>query len=48
MQNISLALGKNGLENLVEEVLYLKKITREMIDELVHRVVNEPIEKRDQ
>jgi hypothetical protein len=48
VQNISLALGKNGLENLVEEVLDPKKITREMIDELAHRVVNEPVEKRDQ
>jgi len=51
VNNISLALGKNGLEMLVEEVMDPKKssvITLEMIEELAHRVAHEPIEKRDQ
>jgi hypothetical protein len=51
VNNISLALGKNGLEKLVEEVMDPKKsgtITREMIQELAHRVTHEPVEKRDQ
>lgn len=51
VNNISLALGKDGLERLVEEVMDPKKsstITREMIEELAHRVTHEPVEKRDQ
>ena len=50
VNNITLALGKNGLDKLVDEVMDPKKssvITREMIEELAHRVTHEPIEKRD-
>jgi hypothetical protein len=48
--NISLALGKNGLEKLVQEVMDPRKsgtVTPEMIDELAHRVAHEPVENRD-
>jgi hypothetical protein len=48
--NMSLALGKNGLEKLVKEVMDPKKssiITREMIRELAYRVTHEPVEERD-
>jgi hypothetical protein len=49
VNNITLALGKNGLENLVNEVFDKSKpiVTKEMITELAHRVTNEPIENRD-
>jgi hypothetical protein len=48
--NISLALGKSGLEKLVQKVMDPKKssiVTREMINELAHRVTHEPVENRD-
>ena len=50
VQNIVLGLGKNGLEKLVNEVMDPSKspvITREMIEELAHRVTNDPLEKRN-
>jgi hypothetical protein len=49
VNNIVLALGEHGLENLVKEVMDPAKspvITREMVNELAHRVANEPIEGR--
>jgi hypothetical protein len=49
--NISLALGKDGLEKLVNEVMDPKKssiIDQEMIDELAHRITHEPVERRNQ
>jgi hypothetical protein len=50
VKNISLGLGKNGLTKLVDEIMDPKKsdvITPEMIDELAHRMVHEPVENRD-
>jgi hypothetical protein len=49
VNNIVLALGKTGLEKLVEEVMDPAKsnvITREMVNALAHRVANEPVEAR--
>ncbi len=51
VNNMALALGKNGLEELIEEVMDPTKsstITKEMIEELAHRVTHEPVEMRDQ
>lgn len=48
--NISLALGKNGLEQIIERILDPAKypiITPEAVEELTHAVVNLPVEKRD-
>jgi hypothetical protein len=48
--NILRGLGKNGLEKLVTKVMDPNKspvITQEMINELVHRVTNEPLEMRE-
>jgi hypothetical protein len=48
--NILLALGKKGLEKLVEEVMDPKKssiVTHEMIEELARRVTREPVENRN-
>lgn len=48
--NIALALGKNGVEKLVNEVMDPRKyeiITPDMIKELAHRVIHEPVELRD-
>jgi hypothetical protein len=48
--NLGLALGKNGAARFVEEVLDPAKspvITREMLDELSHRITTEPLEARD-
>jgi len=48
-QNILLGLGKTGIEKLTKEVLDPTKsatITREMLAELAHRVVHEPLEAR--
>lgn len=49
VQNISLALGKDGLEKLITEVFDPSKsvITQEMIDEVARRATTEPVEKRD-
>lgn len=49
VENIALALGKDGLAKLVNEVMDPSKpiVTREMIDELAHRVTHEPVEERD-
>ena len=48
-KNMQLALGRDGLENLVSEVFDPSKpvITEEMIKELAHRITHEPVEKRD-
>jgi len=49
-KNISLGLGKTGIENLVNEVMDPAKstiITQEMINELAHRVTHEPVENRE-
>lgn len=47
-QNISLGLGRNGLEKLIREVLDPSEptITKEMIQELAHRISHEPFEQR--
>ena len=48
--NILRGLGENGLERLVNEVMDPNKspvMTQEMINELVRRVTNEPLEMRD-
>jgi hypothetical protein len=48
--NIVLALGKTGLEKLVNEVMDSAKstvITQEMVNELAHRVAHEPVEARN-
>lgn len=48
--NILLALGKDGMEKLVNETFDAANspiVTREMIAELAHRVTYEPLEKRD-
>ena len=48
-QNIKAALGKTGVQKLVDEVMDPSKpvITPEMIEELSHRVTHEPLEARD-
>lgn len=48
-KNMQLALGRDGIKNLVSEVLDPSKpvITEEMIKELAHRITHEPVEKRD-
>lgn len=49
-KNLSLALGKNGLANIVGAVLDPIKypiITSEAIEELAHAMTHPPIEKRD-
>ena len=48
-RNISLGLGKNGLEKIVREVMDPSRspvITEEMVAELAHRVTNETLERR--
>jgi hypothetical protein len=48
-KNIHLELGKTGVEKLVNEVMdpaKSTKITPEMIKELAHRVIHEPLETR--
>lgn len=49
VQNISLALGKNGLEKLISEVFDPSKpiITKEMIEEVARRATTEQVEQRD-
>lgn len=49
VQNISLALGKDGLEKLIAEVFDPSKpvITEEMIEEVARRATTEQVEKRD-
>lgn len=49
LQNISLALGKNGLEKLITEVFEPSKpiITKGMIEEVAHRAITEQVERRD-
>lgn len=50
VKNIILALGKGGVEKIVKEVMDPAKsatVTREMINELAHRVTHEPAEMRD-
>jgi hypothetical protein len=49
LQNISLALGKDGLEKLITEVFDPSKpvITEEMIEEVARRATMEQVEKRD-
>jgi hypothetical protein len=49
VDNILLGLGKNGLAKLVDEVMDPAKsniITKEMIEELAHRTIVEPVKKR--
>lgn len=51
VNNMALALGKKGVEDLVKEVMDPTKsstITKDMIEELAHRVTHVPIEQRDQ
>lgn len=48
-QNIINGLGKNGLEKLIAEVMDPAKspiITKEMISELSHRVIHDPLDSR--
>jgi hypothetical protein len=50
VQNILQGLGKSGLENLVNQAMDPAKsptVTQEMINELAHRVANDPLEARD-
>jgi hypothetical protein len=50
VDNILLALGKNGLSKLVEEVMDPAKssvITQDMIDELARRATHDAVENRD-
>jgi hypothetical protein len=50
VQNIFLALGKNGLDKLVNEAFDPAKsdvITREMVNELAQRLAHEPFQARD-
>jgi hypothetical protein len=49
VKNILLGLGKTGLEKLVNEVMDPAKstvITQEMLNELTHRAIHEPVETR--
>jgi hypothetical protein len=49
VNNIVLALGKNGLEKLVSEVMNPATspvITQEMANELAHRIANDPVTER--
>lgn len=51
VNNMLLALGKDGLAKLVDEVIDPAEssiVTKEMIEELAHRVAHEPVETRDQ
>jgi hypothetical protein len=50
VNNILLGLGKNGVQKLVNEVMDPANsdvITQEMIDELTHRVIHDPVETRE-
>lgn len=50
VKNIQLGLGKNGLEKIINEVMGTpdgSPVTKEMIEELAHRIPNDPIECRD-
>lgn len=50
VKNIQLGLGKDGLEKIINDVMGAPNgspITEEMIEELAHRIPNDPIESRD-
>jgi hypothetical protein len=50
VHNLLNALGNNGLHDIVEKAMDPAKspiVTREMIEEVAHRVTHEPLEARD-
>jgi hypothetical protein len=50
LNNILQALGKTGLTRLVHDVVDPAKspvITKEMLSELTHRIVHDPVEERE-
>lgn len=49
VENMVLGLGKNGLEKLINEVMDPTKspiVTKEMVEELAHRVTEDPVRNR--
>lgn len=51
VQNINIANGKNGVADVVKEVMENSSspvVTREMIREIAHRVTNDAVNQRDQ